>query len=373
MKKFMGITAIITGVFQVISVIADLIGIWENYKIIFKIIMIIAALGIIGYSIYFLINEKKYKSLEEKVTDLENNNSSLESRYTTEKDKATALESEKAKLLEKNMTLENENQFLSKQNQDNEKKINQLELQVCDGKKYTLNKATITFDVINKKYLLSFEKKYQIISDAIKWYEGQFYSNKYLESAEESQEYYRNNPVKWSDLNIFAELKYKNVGDSTFSRNKEVAILQIAEGNNYKKFHIQYKTKGSNDKLPIKKDAEIILNYSYEVPVALWGSYLNRYISYWKESSEVILICKDKEKLKENYIKVYQTEHINGEPIIMETKIEDESSHRKASFVIKLPNNDSCKYAIWWDAEKIFGESDLNTNMTIDHSQQTQY
>lgn len=375
MKKFMGITAIIMGVFSIISNIADLIGIWENHKIIFEVLMLIAALCIIGYSIYFLINEKEYKKLKEKVTELENNNSNLEIDYTTEKDKTTALENEKSEFLKTIEALKKDNNLLTEQTKDKDTTINKLELQVCDGKKYTSNKATITFDVSNKKYLLSFEKKYLIISDAIKWYEGQFYSNKYLESAETSQEYYNNHPVKWSDLNICAELRYKNASSSKFSKTKEVAILQIAEGNNYKKFHIQYKTKGSNDKLPIKKGAEIILNYSYEIPITLWGSYLNRYISYWQEYSEVTLICKDKDKhkLKENYIKVYQTDHITGEPIITDTKIEEENLHGETSFVIKLPNDESCKYAIWWDAEKIFDEKNLNTNMTTDNSQQTQY
>lgn len=210
--------------------------------------------------------------------------------------------------------------------------LKELELKICDGKKLISSKATITFDILRKKYILSFEKRYVIISDAIKWYEGQFYSNKYLESAETSQAYYRDHPVKWTDLNISAELKYKNPTDRRFSKTKNVAVLQIAEGNNYKKFHVQYKTT-LGDKLPIRKGAEILLTYSYEIPIGLWGSYLNRYISYWRETTEVILKCDDKysDKLKESNIKIYQTDHITGEPIITDIKGETDTTQGKST------------------------------------------
>ena len=169
------------------------------------------------------------------------------------------------------------------------------------------------------------------------------------------------------------ELKYKNVDERKFSKTRQLAVLQIAEGNNYKKFHIQYNTK-RGDRLPIKKNAEIILHYSYEVPVSLWGSYLNRYISYWREPTEVVLICKDGDKLKNENIKVYKGDHTTGYPYIFkEDNFEIDTQNGQTFCTIKLPNDNSGKYSIWWNADEIFNMQNLNTNMTDDHSQQTKY
>ena len=359
MEKKSEVLSIASGIMFVISFIADASGILSQFELVFQIVMLITAIIMVACAIYFWKKENKYRELESENNHLNTKIDELNEQLEETKEMVSQLVEEREELKQKSR-LEKE-------------KTEKLELQVCNGKKYISNKATIVFDYVEKKYKLSFEKRYIIISNAIKWYEGQFYSNKYLESAEVSQSYYNDNPVRWDELNIRAELKYKNKEDNKFSKTKEVAVLQIAEGNNYKKFHIQYITCRGGDKLPIKKGAEIILNYSYEVPVILWGSYLNRYISYWKETTEVILKCKSKDRLKEDSIKVYQTEHITGEPFITDINIETDIHNGETSFVIKLPNEDSCKYVIWWNAEDIFGLDNLNTNMTMDHSQQTQY
>lgn len=347
-----GILGIVSPIVFVFSFVADVIGILESIKIVFQVLMLISAFIMLGCAIYFWKQRKKYAELVEK--------SSLTENELQEKEEI--LSSERARLQQ--LTQE-------KEEEQNKRKI--LELLVCDGKQYLSNKATIKFDLNNKKYKLYFEKRYIIISDAIKWYEGQFYSNKYLDSAEKSQSYYQDNPVEWSTLNIAAELRFKNVNDKNFSNTKQLAILQIAEGNNYKKFHIQYNTK-KGDRLPIKKGAEIILNYSYEVPVSLWGSYLNRYISYWCEAAEVVLCCNDRTKLVDENIKIYKADHTTGVPYILEIEnINIDTKNGETSYSIKLPNETSGKYSVWWNAENIFEMPDINTDMTVDHSQQTQY
>lgn len=353
------IITIVSSIMFVISFIADAVGVFEKLKIVFQILMVISAIFMISCAVYFIKNGKRYKELESEKTNNEKRIQELLEKLEENNMQVQQLQEDKKKLEEANCVEREKNK--------------RLELEVCDGKQYLSNKATIVFDITEKKYKLSFEKRYIIISDAIKWYEGQFYSNKYLENAETSQGYYGKNPVQWNELNLQGELKYKNRGDKKFSQTKEVAILQIAEGNNYKKFHIQYRTKNGNDKLPIAKGAEIILNYSYEIPIGLWGSYLNRYISYWKEDAVVTLKCKRKDVLKEDNIKVYRTDHITGEPFIIDIDIDKDIRNGETSLIIKLPNNESCKYSIWWDAEEIFGLNDLNTNMTVDNSQQTQY
>lgn len=359
MEKKSEIVSIVSGIMFVISFIADASGVLDQFKIVFQILMLISAILMIACAIFFWKKQKKYKELEKENDYKETRIKELETDISQKQNQIS--------------DLLNEKDMLCNEKSLDKKQIRELELQVCDGKQYISNRATILFDIEEKKYKLSFEKRYIIISDAIKWYEGQFYSNKYLESAETSQSYYRDHPVRWEELNIGAELKFKNEGENRFSKTKEVAVLQIAEGNNYKKFHIQYRTKKGNDKLSIKKGAEIILNYSYEVPVELWGSYINRYISYWRENSEVILKCKHKDKLNVNDIKVYQAEHITGEPYITDINIEADTQKGETSFIIKLQNSEPCKYVIWWNAEEIFGMSNLNTRMTFDHSQQTQY
>ena len=227
-KNVNGIMGILSPIIFVASFIADVLGIFEKLKLVFQILMFISALIMLGSAIYFWKQKKKYADLSEKSSEIEKE---LQ---------------EKQELL--SSTIQDMQKLTEEVNAEKEKRI-KLELLVCDGKQYLSNKAIIKFDLQNKKYKLNFEKKYIIISDAIKWYEGQFYSNKYLDSAEKSQTYYQDNPVEWSTLNIAAELQFKNRGDKGFSNTKQLEVLQIAEGNNYKKFHIQYNTKKASCKL----------------------------------------------------------------------------------------------------------------------------
>lgn len=370
-EKAPGFVSIISGIVFFCSFVADVVGIFQQFKIVLEWAIAISALLMIAGAVYFFFREKHYASL---INHLNEENAAL-SKQVSQNDETISQKIEEISQKDEEISRKDEEiKQISEARKKECAQLKELELKICDGKKLISSKATITFDILRKKYILSFEKRYVILSDAIKWYEGQFYSNKYLDSAETSQVYYKDHPIKWVDLNISAELRYKNPTDRNFSKTKKVAVLQIAEGNNYKKFHIQYKTK-LGDKLPIRKGAEILLTYTYEIPTELWGSYLNRYISYWRETTEVILKCDDKysDKLKDSNIKVYQTDHITGEPIITDIKGETDTTQGKSTYVIKLPSNESCKYAIWWDADEIFEESSLNTNMTVDHSQQTQY
>lgn len=357
------VSGMISPVIFVLSFIADVLGILEDLKLIFQVMMLVAAIVMLANAIIFWRKRKYYADIIEK-------NSNLELELKQRDDDISQKDKEK-KELEKKIEILEENRDLD------HNKIDELELKVCDGKKYLSNKATINFNIKNQKYELFFEKRYIIISDAIKWFEGQFYSNKYLESADKSQGYYQDNPVQWDTLNIRAELKYKNVNDAKFSSTKELVVKQIAEGNNYKKFHIQYRTKKGNDKLPIKKGAEIILSYSYEVPVDLWGSYLNRYITYWKEYTEVTLKCKKKGLLNKENIKIYIADHNSGDPFVIDIDdVIEDTRNGEDLYIIKIPNVESGKYSVWWNANLIFDakqEVNLNTNMTVDHSQQTQY
>lgn len=251
---------------------------------------------------------------------------------------------------------------------------NFLETLVCDGKKYLENNAIITFDINSYKYKLSFQKRYIIISDAIKWYEGQFYCNNNLSNAETSREFYKTHPVEWDSLHIYAELRYKNVEEEDFSRKYPVTIQRVAEGNNYKKFHIQYRTI-TGDKLNIKQGAEVILNYSYEVPVLLWGSYINRYISYWGETATVTFMYYGHNiRYEKNLFKVFETDNHNGEKYLCEdaSTLVDYSLNGW-TITFSLPQKPASLYSIWWDATKILSSNVENTTMVADLSQLTRY
>ena len=169
-------------------------------------------------------------------------------------------------------------------------------------------------------------------------------------------------------------MSYRNIEDLEESRIYELAILKAAEGNNYKQFHIQYKTKDGNESLDIHKGAYIKLKYSYSIPIYLWGSYLNRYITYWSEYAEVYFKCKHKEKLNTQNFKLFKADDLTGEPKKIEIK-EDKSDKIDGLhyYKIVLPKKQFIKYIVWWDANKIFGKENLNTVLTADRSQLTQY
>lgn len=308
------------------STVVDLIGVADNYITYIRPIMIGSAIITFGYAVYYFINGKKIY--------------------------------EKNKMIEKQKA-----------------SIDILEKNISNGMKHYKNIATVTFDIKAKKYNIVINKEYKIISDGIKWYEGQFYSNKILDNVTKSQEFYMNNQISWDDLDIKAELSYQNPGDDDFSQVHELAVLKAAEGNNYKQFHIQYITKEGNDYLDIRKGAYIKLQYSYSVPITLWGSYLNRYITYWNEDAEVYFKCKYKEQLNTLNFKLFKADDLTGDPKIIEIKTQklDKMNDGLHYYKIVIPKQKFTKFIVWWDADKIFGENGLNTNLTADRSQLTQF
>lgn len=319
------IGGIISPFVSTISIVFDAIDVTDKFIIYIRPIIIISTLFTLGYAIYYVFNIRKMY----------------------EKDKRIEEQEEIIGLLEKN---------------------------ISNGMKNYKNVATVTFDLKDKKYHLEIKKEYEIISDGIKWYEGQFYSNKILESATMSQEFYSNNQISWEDLDIRAQLSYKNIGEEDYSPVYELAVLKAAEGNNYKQFHIQYITKKENDSLDIRKGAYIKLKYDYSVPIFLWGSYLNRYITFWNEEAEVYFKCQCEEKLNIQNFKLFRADDLSGEPRRIQIK-ECRSDRRDTLYYYKivLPRQRFTKFIVWWDANKIFDKDSLNTNLTADRSQLTQY
>lgn len=243
-------------------------------------------------------------------------------------------------------------------------KISLLERLIYDGKKYLLNDAYIYFNTQEKKYELRFVKKYEIIGEEPLWYSGQFYSNKYKNSPHESKSFYDKNHIDWEDLKFRAYVKVLNAKNKVIQNRVEVLVECVAESSNYKTFNIKYINKRLNTHLDVQKGNIIELEYSYEVPINYWGSYLNRTISYFNEVGNINISCDDKEKL-------------NNQDLVLtkapKTQISDYNDfilQENGSYRISIPRA-SGKYTLYWDAQKIFGIDDDNTVPSRDECQIT--
>jgi len=265
--------------------------------------------------------------------------------------------------------------FINSKNEKDEmqKNINLLESEICDGNKITENHVDVLFDVDRKVYIFKIRKKYTILTPSVKWFDVQFYCNNDLEDFIRSKGRYDDDPIKWDDLSISAELKYKNPEDAEFTPNEEVSILHVSDGNNYKQFHVQYITT-DNDILDIKSMAEVDLTYSYTVPVKWWGSYLNRTISYFGEKTTVTISCKTKRKLMDAELKQYVLDIVTGQPKIIRKKI-SEIERRDNLYCVDMEFDAKrcAKYRLSWNADSVFGQSGLNTKNAVDAAQLTKY
>ncbi len=250
-------------------------------------------------------------------------------------------------------------------------KIDLLEQNIHNGVKYTNNEVVVTLDKSKKLYRFEFIKEFEIISEnAPKWYSAQFYANKILKDKKESKKYYRDNVIKWDDLKVRATVSYLYPGSPKFTDPTNLVIDNITDENNYIPFNIQYITFRNKRNLDIKKGTKVKLKYCYNVPVHLWGSYLNRTISYFGEPTIVKLKYDLDTELD---IKVSSLSGVGGEPLVTEdysTNVDEENQY--VVYTITLKSQPFAKYRIWWDSEKYF-ENDKTTEDTADHSQLTTY
>lgn len=247
-----------------------------------------------------------------------------------------------------------------------------LRQHIHDGLKYTKNRVKITVDIKRQVYRFSFEKHFIVIShERPKWYKGQFYCNRYLENSEQTRDYYKANTPKWSQLNVFANLKYCPPNSFSYSQPIKLKVVPITDDSYYIPFHIHYEgTSGSNSTISLVRGTKVILNYGYEVSAQLWGSYLNRTLSFFGEPTQVI----------------FQYPYINGDDIEVSlhrlsptdgtperikkcevTSLQD----NKIVYEIDLPRISFAKFRIWWDSESLLDIQ--KTNNTADDSHMTNY
>ncbi len=249
------------------------------------------------------------------------------------------------------------------------KDIEILEQKIHNGVKYTNNEVIVTLDKKQSLYRFEFIKEFEVISDdAPKWYSAQFYANKILKDKEQSKEYYKSHIIKWNDLKVRASVSYKKPDAQNYSQPKSLVIYNITDECNYIPFNIQYITYNGNRVLDIVKGTSVRLKYCYNVPVDLWGSYLNRSISYFGEPSKVKLRYDIGTEFD---IKVSLLSSSDGKP--METDdfemIRDEENEYNVCTITLKPQSHA-KYRIWWDSEKYFANEET-TEDTADSSQLT--
>jgi hypothetical protein len=305
--------------------IANFFSLFPRFEVPITIILLVSAACIVAYTIWHIVESSKTRDLRSKVNFLE-------------------------------------------------QKVDFLEQEVCKGLKMITNEVDITMNMSLRKYHLEFRKEYDVISEKSKYYSGQFYCNIILNSAEEALDYYEKNKVEWEDLNVRAYIQYKNPEDTEWSKQLEVYAKHVADGNNYKEFHIEYKTLPNKGMLNINKGSRVKIMYTYDVPLNIWGTYLNRYMTYWQEETKVTILCTDENKLLDD--RTFELYELNksGDPVLVQSEKWSDPIRMGDSFgrTITIPTKKNCcRYTVWWNAKVFFGDSVKNTIITADELQLT--
>lgn len=253
---------------------------------------------------------------------------------------------------------------------ENENMQSELKLKMIDEKilnenidkgieEYTYNSVIITFDKDNYKYHFSIEKHFTIKSNMILLcYSSHIFANKFLfMDSEQSIKFYKENPLRWNDLNVKVSIFYQNIGDYDFSNEiNNVKLKYENKEDNVIYFDIFYETI-EGVKIPLAKGARIILKYNYSIPLKLWGNYMNRYVSYSNEPMFIKLKYGEKElcwKLKEILP--------DGTKENMEEGYGYKKRQDKQDVILEISKSKPlAQYRVKWDAEKYFGYKGLNT------------
>jgi len=247
-----------------------------------------------------------------------------------------------------------------------------LRKDVHKGLKMLRNDATVVVDTIQKRYKISLEKEFKVISgDLEQWFDTQFYCNNKLESGKEAKEYYAEHAPIWEDLNVYASMKYKNPNDPEISENVELKVEPITNKSFYIPFHIYYAgVKNHGGSIEIKKGAIVKLTYGYEVSATLWGSYLNRTLSFFGEKATFTLRHPNINN-KSIDLTISERKKHNSDPIKLNVKAIIDKKGNEYTYKVVLPQKSSGKYRVWWDSMDLLGIP--STKNIADDSKMTDY
>lgn len=196
-----------------------------------------------------------------------------------------------------------------------------LRRRINGGLKMIRNDAKVVVDTERKKYNISIEKEFSIISDDIdQWYDAQFYCNVKPDDANEAIKYYHEHAPEWRDLNVYAFMRFKNPKESAYSDELRLKVKPITNKSFLIPFHIYY--SGMNNEsgvVQLKKGSKVVLRYGYDVSAELWGSYLNRSLSFFGEKATCVLKLPN---IGDKRVDVSLCEHVkqNKDPIMLNIK-----------------------------------------------------
>lgn len=264
-----------------------------------------------------------------------------------------------------NQEIKKENETLKKEKEKNKKNETELLKQnhllrnhINGGLEFSSNCVTISIKKSNGKYFYHFlyEKNFKIISDSIPTYfSAQFYANKHLTDREKAKEFYAKNSINWDDLKVRAYISYKNPGEKNFTKESKLLIENITDESNYIPFKIQYIIEKEKIKVNLECGCEVKLKYCYNVPINLWGSYINRTLSLDGEKAQVKFITEEDQNI-ETFIEGLSD---TGSPhAILDTDYTIEVNHKNEETIktITLVSAPLKKYRVRWNIEKLIND-----------------
>ncbi|MDR2148245.1 MAG: TIR domain-containing protein [Tannerella sp.] len=247
--------------------------------------------------------------------------------------------------------------------------VNFLINEAYRGLQPTYNYLLITFDKVNRKYLFEFEKQFKIISTTglVTKYEAQFYANKFLTNSEYAKEYYalKKNMISWEKLGVKASISISKNDGKVWSEEKEIKVDSIADLGHYIPFTIYFEPTDKS-KLILEEYDTIKVKYGYSVPVKLWGSYINRHVSFFQEP--LVVELKYKIDTSTNLVdKIELLSTLDGIPKeISDTRYDMESNYdivTKTKIIkITFKCNKFEKFRINWDSKLYFGKGEHKTD-----------
>ncbi len=249
-----------------------------------------------------------------------------------------------------------------------ENQIAQFENYVGDGKKMLINEAFISVDEQNEKYLISIRKKFEIIDESKSFYIIRLHCDKFLGHKDKAKEYYSANKVNWDEINLKVRLEITNSENKKDVYN-DINIIEVEKLDNYYFLKVEYKRKlasGQTSNILFKSGDIFELNYSFNISVNFWGSYIERPVSYFKETTN-IYFDKYIPNFNKNQVSlsiVNRQGEISEVPYSKYNWLEDDSKYYKLMLPVnelKLSDIKDVLFRIMWDANAIFQKNDLNT------------
>ncbi|GHT52090.1 hypothetical protein AGMMS49982_11460 [Bacteroidia bacterium] len=291
-------------------------------------------------------------------------------KKSSETNTTTKNESQSQQLEERFQDFKNQVMNHIKQQDDKigslEKSVSFLIDEAYQGLKPIDNCLKILFDKEKRKYSFEFEKQFEIIATEVLpiRYETQFYANKFLTNGEKAKDFYEKNKIYWKDLGVGASVAILDNNGKKFGEETEVTINPKSISGNFIPFDISFVNKDTEKALNLKTGNTIKIKYWYSVPIFLWGSYINRHLSYYNEPL-VVEIEYDK-KYKSNKI-IEKIESLIGPKstpsVLPEEKYSKTQSYHTSNIVqkIEFKGDRFERFRITWDSLSYFGGDETNT------------